>query len=298
VILKSIVANYSSATQTVTEKILLDYFKYCGTIHQHAIESPYAIFCFSKDYEADTAVFLDNGIVCGGPIEVFRYKEISQRVPENKKAQIEKLAKKFVKNVEKKPLTAESMAPELPKKPVELPKMDQVLNAVVVTNISVKADSDTLADFFSYSGVVVNAEIFKNTLTADSQTGVVYFQDKEATNTALLLSGAFIHERPIEVQPLTPELEKEFKEKKASSSSKSKDNKTNQGNDTTLRSMAAAGYNMGSEVMTKAKTYDEKHWNGSVASTLAAAKEKLNQGAMAVVSGAQSLYDKLNNKKS
>lgn len=59
------------------------------------------LLCFEKDFEADTALFLDNGFVCGGPIRVFRYRDQgSQNFPHETKATVEALAKQFVERIE------------------------------------------------------------------------------------------------------------------------------------------------------------------------------------------------------
>ena len=42
------------------------------------------ILYFAKNQEAETALLLDNGIVCGGPIHVFKYKDYPNKVTENR----------------------------------------------------------------------------------------------------------------------------------------------------------------------------------------------------------------------
>lgn len=62
----------------------------------------------------DTALLLDNGIVCGGQIEVFRYGEQGRKVPEQFRLLIEKLARQLVATAGQQPLLSFEQTPRQP----------------------------------------------------------------------------------------------------------------------------------------------------------------------------------------
>ncbi len=80
--------------------------------------SSVAVISFSKDYEADTALFLDHGMVCGGPIEVCKYKDLSTKLPDAQRHAVEKLAKQLLETVDKNP--QQEKQPEAETKQVEI----------------------------------------------------------------------------------------------------------------------------------------------------------------------------------
>jgi len=152
---------------------------------------------------------------------------------------------------------------------------------VYVTNISAKATPDILVDFFSYCGVVNSVELYKDN-TDTSQFAAIYFEEREAVRTALLLSGGYIYDQPIDIQLLSGDLESQLKKKKkvgstlSKSESKSTSTTGTQSKSSVVASMMSAGYNLGSDVISKAKNYDEKHFAGKVANTLSSAKDKIS----------------------
>ena len=74
--------------------------------------------------------------------------------------------------------------------------------------------------------------------------------------------GAMIQDCVIEVEILSPEKEREFSAKPASSSTCQKTSEkmsTESSKSSVVASLLAAGYNVGNTVMTKAKRYDGKN---------------------------------------
>ncbi len=132
---------------------------------------------------------------------------------------------------------------------------------IYVKNVSPQATVDVIVDFFSYCGTVQHAFLYKDVM--DLQCATVFFESKDAATTGLLLSGAMIYDRCIEVEQLSPEKEKELKQRKEAGKSDAKPAKISSeanSKSSVVASLLAAGYNVGSNVMNKAKTYDQSHW--------------------------------------
>ncbi|KAM9970989.1 hypothetical protein ACTFIR_002854 [Dictyostelium discoideum] len=77
---------------------------------------------------------------------------------------------------------------------------------VYVSNISLKANTKTVSDFFSFCGRIVNL-FLRNDPTGSSQQAIVVFESDSAAKTALLLTNALIVDKVIQVVQFTPELE-------------------------------------------------------------------------------------------
>ena len=130
---------------------------------------PVALITFDKTHEADTALYLDNGLVCGGPIQVFRYKDSIAHISEAHREAFDKVSRKLSEisksensksevssvakdNIDSEVPVAESLYPSLP---------DTDAVSVLVKNISVNANAAVIADFFSYCGTVKNVIMYK-----------------------------------------------------------------------------------------------------------------------------------------
>mmetsp|Transcript_14939 Transcript_14939/g.20884 ORF Transcript_14939/g.20884 Transcript_14939/m.20884 type:complete len:549 (+) Transcript_14939:78-1724(+) len=285
-----VLAVMAQSVQAVTEKILSDYFKYCGNITHLIFEKPVVLLTFEKDFEADTALFLDNGFVCGGPIRVFRYRDQgNQNLPHEVKSTIEVLAKQFLDRIQN------GNQPQ-PQPLYDAIKVDTSASTtdVYVTNASLQATAQVLIDFFTYCGKVHAVEIYKE--YDHCLSAVVHFLEAEAADTAILLTGAFIYDKPIQVCPLNKEIEENLKKLKTVSSAteptKQPSNSNTESHEpekkktktSVVQSLMAAGYDVGSQVAMKAKAYDERQLGGAVAHTIDYVSHKASQGKDYVVS--------------
>lgn len=86
----------------------------------------------------------------------------------------------------------------------------------------------------------------------------ITFGTKDATNTALLLNNAWIYDQMIYIYPLSPEIEKQLKEKKVVTSSTKTASRGShpQSTSSVIASIKAAGYNVGVGAASKAKAWD------------------------------------------
>jgi len=302
---RTVIASVSQATMPVSIDTLKAYFRFCGDISLIKFESPYAIVCFSKDFEANTALLLDHGNVCGGPIEIFRYEDQSFKVPEIRRLLVEKMAKELVEFTEQnqeanksengKEIISQEQNNEADHESFLAASSPLENPSVFVTNISPKANSKLLEDFFSYCGTVTCIIIYAGEDRKDMNCAAVYFENKEAATTASLLGGAKICDQPIEVQPLTSELENRLGQQKEISSIKERSSKAFEGEkskSSVIASMIAAGYDLGNSVVYKAKSYDRKHLHGAVSSTVSTISKKASQGKEVVLSGMKSIAKK------
>lgn len=153
-------------------------------------------------------------------------------------------------------------------------------NAVYVTNISPNANEKTVSDFFSFCGKITKLYLKKEE-TQQTSSAVVQFATESAAKTALLLTNALIVDRPITVVPYSPGAPKDAttgKEQQTPPSSPlpsdlgapvapeqiterdfggvSDDERSKT---SVIASMLAAGYVLGTDVLGKAKDYDDKH---------------------------------------
>jgi len=267
---RSVVCNYSLATQQVTEEILRGYFKFCGSISCLEVDAPYGMISFEHDFQGDTAVFLDQGNVCGGPIQVFRYRDFNSKVVQPDRKKVEKLASKFITSNEKRGRSpVEEKVPE--KVEVNISKeAENTSTKIYVTNLSEKADAPILMDFFSYCGIVSDVVVY-STFCAK-----VEFEESESATTALLLSNAYIYDKPIEITTLTPDLEKKLTSLKVATELHEKSTRNTGGaksKTSVIASLTASGYNVGKSAVSKARTFDEKYVG--LGATTARAKDSL-----------------------
>lgn len=60
------------------------------------MNSNIGLVAFSQVYERDTALLLDNGLVCGGPIQICKYQDLNAFVNDNNQVRvIDELAKQL-----------------------------------------------------------------------------------------------------------------------------------------------------------------------------------------------------------
>jgi len=71
-------------------------------------------------------------------------------------------------------------------------------NTILVTNISPNANENTLKEFFSFCGNITNIALEKRDYVSPSEA-MITFENHDSIDTALLLSGALLDERPLAV---------------------------------------------------------------------------------------------------
>jgi hypothetical protein len=135
-------------------------------------------------------------------------------------------------------------------------------NTVRVTNVSAKATAHDIHDFFSFSGEIENIELLRD---GDTQIALVTFKEAQALDTALLLSGATVVDRAVNISLLEDELspstnsiprEQAFRNDGGLGGSGSRD--PNQAVDV-IATMLAKGFVLGKDAVNKAKEFDERH---------------------------------------
>lgn len=135
-------------------------------------------------------------------------------------------------------------------------------NTVRVTNVSEKATAHDIHDFFSFSGEIENIELHRD---GDTQIALVTFKEAQALDTALLLSGATVVDRAVNITPLEDELspsinsiprDKAFGNDGGFAGPSS--HTPNQAVDV-ISTMLAKGFILGKDAVSKAKEFDAKH---------------------------------------
>ncbi|KAJ2722422.1 Protein vip1 [Coemansia sp. Benny D115] len=74
---------------------------------------------------------------------------------------------------------------------------------IVVDNIALSANENTVRDFFAFCGPIESVELQKR--ENGTQSGLLKFSNADAAKTSLLLSNALINYEPISVAPLYPQ---------------------------------------------------------------------------------------------
>jgi len=138
-----------------------------------------------------------------------------------------------------------------------------VPSGVFVTNISPSADQGTVNDFFSFCGKITSLSLAATEGGDGAQESVVTFESESAAKTALLLTNAMIVDRAIKVEPLQ-QAQAPHPEDAQMSSDEIKQKPFNVPDDqrsktSVVASLLAAGYTVGTDTLTKAKDYDDKH---------------------------------------
>ncbi|KAN0018944.1 hypothetical protein ACTFIU_002146 [Dictyostelium citrinum] len=153
---------------------------------------------------------------------------------------------------------------------------------VYVSNISLKANTKTVSDFFSFCGRIVNL-FLRNDPTGSSQQAIVVFESDSAAKTALLLTNALIVDKVIQVVQFTPELEFDLTQQTQQQqfNNISGEQQTQQqyvsqpqedivnrehnvpdnerSKTSVIASIIAAGYSVGQDAAIKARQVDEEH---------------------------------------
>jgi len=239
---RCVVVCYSQATEPVTSQILTAFFGYCGNIQRLLLDhdSKRAIVLFENDDSAQTALLLNNGTVCGGPIQV---KPID--------------VDKDIHLVRKLHLIENDIELAKDKKKVDDIDTDR---AVFVSNVSEHATIETLSEFFSFCGTVERIQLLQDPTNAPNYVALVTFETSEALDTALLLEGAKVHDLPITVVAYDNQIAinhefKVIKDETVNTTGKGKSSSTQE----RVAAMKAAGYDVGQRASARAKAFDEKY---------------------------------------
>ncbi|XP_024985679.1 binding partner of ACD11 1-like [Cynara cardunculus var. scolymus] len=141
------------------------------------------------------------------------------------------------------------------------------VKTVKVSNLSLGASQRDVREFFSFSGDVVYVEVQSN--DERSQNAFVTFTDSQGTETAVLLSGATIGDMTITVTlapdyQLPPDAIPSLPPHGGNTSSEG-ESAFRKAEDV-VSSMFAKGFVLGKDVVSKAKSFDEKHGLTSTAS--------------------------------
>jgi len=136
---------------------------------------------------------------------------------------------------------------------------EMTTNTVRVTNVSAKATAHDIHDFFSFSGEIENIELHRD---GDTQVALVTFKEAQALDTALLLSGATVVDRAVNITALEDELSPSIntmpREQAFGNNEGSASRNPNQAVDV-IATMLARGFVLGKDAISKAKEFDEKH---------------------------------------
>jgi len=132
---------------------------------------------------------------------------------------------------------------------------------VLVKNISPAADAKMINDFFAFCGKIESLSL--QAAEGGAQESVVVFETESAAKTALLLTNAVIVDRSITVEPLpdahaappaAAQMSAADIQQKPFAVDYAQRSKTS-----VIASLIAAGYSVGTDTLSKAKEYDEKH---------------------------------------
>jgi predicted RND superfamily exporter protein len=144
--------------------------------------------------------------------------------------------------------------------------MTEETRAVFVANISPNATEKTVSDFFSFCGRITKLTLRKEASADGSQEAIVIFETDSAAKTALLLTNALIVDRPITVVPHVPStIDTEPLPQQTEVPPDNITNRTFTAPDhersktSVMASLLAAGYVLGSDTVSQARDFDEKH---------------------------------------
>ncbi|GAB2296453.1 hypothetical protein Dimus_030570 [Dionaea muscipula] len=144
------------------------------------------------------------------------------------------------------------------------------VRTVKVSNISLGASQRDITEFFSFSGDIEYVELKSD--DEHSQTAYVTFKDSQGAETAVLLTGATIVDKTVNIT-----IDPEYQLPPAALARHAE----GQGTESALRkaedvvsSMLAKGYILGKDAVNKAKSFDEKHQLTSTASAKVASLDK------------------------
>eukprot|EP01113_Clastostelium_recurvatum_P013670 TRINITY_DN172_c0_g1_i3.p1 TRINITY_DN172_c0_g1~~TRINITY_DN172_c0_g1_i3.p1 ORF type:complete len:289 (-),score=106.05 TRINITY_DN172_c0_g1_i3:633-1499(-) len=144
--------------------------------------------------------------------------------------------------------------------------------SVFVSNISPSATEKTVSDFFSFCGRITRLTLKRDPSADGAQEAVVVFETDSAAKTALLLTNALIVDRPITVVPHASSgaehADASAPPAPAAAAEHSGENLTQRAHSvpdhertktSVIASLIAAGYQVGSDAIDKAREVDEKH---------------------------------------
>ncbi|MED6169822.1 hypothetical protein PIB30_024794 [Stylosanthes scabra] len=166
---------------------------------------------------------------------------------------------------------------------------------VKVSNISSAATEQDLKEFLTYPGKIEHIEIKSENVSSNSKVAYVTFSSSEGAETAILLSGAVLVGQPITIVLATDYVVPAS----AASTTPAETGTTNTDAVTPesglvkaediVSSMLAKGYILGQDVLSRAKSFDQKHQLSSTASSKVATldqkvgiSEKITAGSMLV----------------
>jgi RNA recognition motif-containing protein len=158
---------------------------------------------------------------------------------------------------------------------------------ILVTNISPSANEKNVSEFFSFCGTIVQINL--NTYPNRGSEAIVRFETEAAAKTALLLTNALIADRAITVVPFAGTAQQSFYDNQQNDLKSTHELKGSEipnkehvlpaeqrSKTSVVASMLAAGYNLGTDAITRAKDVDEQNQlSVKAAAAAAAAKEKM-----------------------
>ncbi|GAB4857860.1 hypothetical protein Ancab_015766 [Ancistrocladus abbreviatus] len=155
------------------------------------------------------------------------------------------------------------------------------VKTIKVSNVSIGASEQELKEFFSFSGDIEYIEMKSE--DEQSQTAYVTFKDTQGAETAVLLTGATIANKTVNVS-----LDPDYQLPAAASAPPASAQGFRKAEDA-VSSMLAKGFILGKDAVNKAKAFDEKHQLTSTASAKVASldqkigfTEKISMGAAVV----------------
>ncbi|KAL9246952.1 hypothetical protein vseg_020430 [Gypsophila vaccaria] len=169
------------------------------------------------------------------------------------------------------------------------------VKTVKVSNVSHNASVQELKEFFSFSGDIEYVE----TKIEDEETVTAYvsFKDSQGADTAVLLTGATIVDKTVNIT-LDPDYELPPAALAQLDEGQSPQSALRKAEDV-VSNMLAKGFTLGKDAVGKAKTFDEKHQLTSTASLKIASldqkigfTEKINMGTSAVNSKVKEMDEK------
>lgn len=161
-------------------------------------------------------------------------------------------------------------------------------HTVRVSNVSLQATEHDIRDFFSFSGEIVHVELQRD---ADwSQVAFVTFQNADALDTALLLSGATIVDQSVTIIPMEGYVLPTVREDDDVLEGESYDNPAQENKATgAITDVLSRGMLIGKTAATQVRQFDEKHGLSATAVATAATvdqklgiSEKFSAGTSAI----------------
>ncbi|GAQ79154.1 hypothetical protein KFL_000250310 [Klebsormidium nitens] len=150
---------------------------------------------------------------------------------------------------------------------------------VKVTSVSLQATESLIAEFFSFSGDIESVRLSKD--TEDTQQALVIFKDAKSVETALLLTGAVIVDKPVDIEAVDLPADYPVGKAPAAATPDSHEAGTKPQSEAAVReddksqgiisTMLARGYILAADTMNKARAVDEKYQGSSTVKAKATA---------------------------